>query len=246
MKKTMNVRCLAKIWLQKIGLIIVAMSFALGSGCSSRPSKGDVRSYVERVTEKDGRAKVVRVKIVNSIPGVFSGQKSCTVQLEYDVQYLRNVPESLFSRAFKKGERVTCSDGMALFVKTDRGWLAEDGKIYKGYSTFWKLLIGVIAIILALACMKRYGKKIPLAIKTSYKLFNKIEPERIIQTAKRQFHAIATPASVDSEILTNASILELIECGLGEEVIQEKIRHSRCSFSLATSDIANCSDSSYD
>lgn len=77
-----------------------------------------------------------------------------------------------------------------------------------------------------------------IAVKTGVKLFKGNNSEQFIQSISRTLKTITLPASVDSEILTNASILELIECGLGEEVIQEKIRHSRCSFGLATSDIA--------
>lgn len=78
-----------------------------------------------------------------------------------------------------------------------------------------------------------------VAVQKGVKLLKGNAYEQILQSVSRTLKTVSLPPNVDSEILTNTSITELIECGLGEEVIQEKIKHSRCSFALSTSDMAN-------
>jgi len=78
-----------------------------------------------------------------------------------------------------------------------------------------------------------------VAVQKGVKLLKGNAYEQILQSISRTLKTVTLPPNVDSEILSNNSITELIECGLGEEVIQEKIKHSRCSFALSTSDMAN-------
>jgi Predicted membrane protein (DUF2127) len=49
--------------------------------------------------------------------------------------------------------------------------------------------------------------------------------------------ATATPTA-DEEILTNEAVLALVRAGLGEELIVQKIKYSRCAYNLLSSDLA--------
>src|SRR5438445_604841 len=45
--------------------------------------------------------------------------------------------------------------------------------------------------------------------------------------------AAGPPVLSNSEVLTNDSIVQLVAAGLGEDVVIEKIRQSRCAFSVS-------------
>ena len=47
----------------------------------------------------------------------------------------------------------------------------------------------------------------------------------------------------DAEILTNEAVLKMIAAGLGDDVLLEKMKYSRCSFALSSSDLAHLKQS---
>jgi len=50
--------------------------------------------------------------------------------------------------------------------------------------------------------------------------------------------AISAPPTADDEVLTNQAVTAMIGAHLGDEVITNKIRYSRCAFALSSADLA--------
>ena len=44
--------------------------------------------------------------------------------------------------------------------------------------------------------------------------------------------------SPDAEVLTNEAVINMATAGLGDDVILEKLNHSRCNFALSSLDLA--------
>jgi hypothetical protein len=53
--------------------------------------------------------------------------------------------------------------------------------------------------------------------------------------------AISFPAN--AETVTNQTVMNMAQAGLGEELILEKLKYSRCAFSLSSADLAQLKES---
>jgi len=56
---------------------------------------------------------------------------------------------------------------------------------------------------------------------------------KVIQKTQRS----TAPAIASDEVLTNTGVIAMINAGLGEELVFEKIKYSRCSFALSSTDL---------
>lgn len=76
-----------------------------------------------------------------------------------------------------------------------------------------------------------------IAVRSAMKVLKGKSGEEIVQAASRAVQSLKSPGMVDQEVLTNTSVLSMADSGISDDIIQSKIRLSRCSFSLSTNDL---------
>jgi hypothetical protein len=82
------------------------------------------------------------------------------------------------------------------------------------------------------------GGAIGLAVTFAIRMTRRVQPSAVGTTIRQGVQTVTAPPTADEEVLKNDAVLGMIAAGLGEDVIVEKIKYSRCAFALLSSDLA--------